>query len=116
MKIKPTRERITDALAGGALSFHELAMRVYPPESHPQRDLNRTTPLNPIDVPHDLSGGEQAILLYLERKPLELHWGRNGWVPDRLPKPAKRADFDRICKRKLVEVRSARLVLASDPD
>lgn len=36
MKIKPTRERITDALAGGALSFHELAMRVYPPESHPK--------------------------------------------------------------------------------
>lgn len=70
---------------------------------------------NPI-VPADLSDGEKAILRRLEKKPIELYWGRNGWVPDGLPKPAKRADFDGICNRSpaLVEVKCARLVLADD--
>ena len=64
--------------------------------------------------PVDLSDGEKAILRRLKKQPIELYWGRNGWVPDRLPKPAKRADFDRICKRAVVEIKLARLVLTTD--
>lgn len=32
-------------------------------------------------VPDDLSDGEKAILRRLEKTPIELYWGRNGWVP-----------------------------------
>lgn len=72
---------------------------------------------NPVP-PVDLSDGESAILRRLEKKPIELYWGRSGWVPDSLPRPAKRADFDRICKRSpaMVKIRQAMLVLATATD
>lgn len=61
-----------------------------------------------------LSEGEQAILRRLERGPLDLYWGRNGWVPERLPRASKRADFDRLCKHcpALVKIELGRLVAA----
>lgn len=70
--------------------------------------------MNSKDLPSDLTDGEKAILKRLDKKPLELYWGRSGWCADYLPKPAKRADFDRICRRvpPLVAVQSARLILA----
>lgn len=74
--------------------------------------------MNSSVEPAELSDGEQAILRRLAKKPIELYWGRNGWAPDSLPKPAKRADFDSIRNRSpaLVEIKLARLVLATDPN
>ena len=74
--------------------------------------------MNNPSVLAELSDGEKAILRRLEKRPIELYWGRGGWVPEGLPKPAKRADFDRICNRNpaMVEVKLAKLVLASDTD
>jgi hypothetical protein len=65
------------------------------------------------EIPEGLTVGEQAILRRLEKAPLDLRWGRSGWCVDYLPKPAKRSDFDSLCKRKpaLVEIEAARLVL-----
>lgn len=58
-----------------------------------------------------LSPGEQAILVALASKPLELHWGRNGWVPERLPKPARRGDFDSLRERReLVKIELGQLI------
>lgn len=70
--------------------------------------------MSKIDLPSDLTDGEKAILKRLERKPLELYWGRSGWCAEYLPKPAKRADFDRIYRRhpQIVTVQAARLILA----
>lgn len=64
-------------------------------------------------LPPDLTDGEKAILKRLGKKPLELYWGRSGWCADYLPKPAKRADFDRLFRRdpQLVMVQLARLIL-----
>lgn len=66
------------------------------------------------DTAPALTDGEKAILKRLETKPIELYWGRNGWVPEGLPKAAKRKDFDSLCSRRpeLVEVEMARLILA----
>ena len=68
------------------------------------------------DLPNDLTEGEKAILKRLEKRPLDLYWGRGGWRCESMPKPAKRADFERLCNRKtpLVEVRMAQLVLAEE--
>tara|TARA_R110002124_G_scaffold128157_9_gene288604 strand:+ start:12008 stop:12235 length:228 start_codon:yes stop_codon:yes gene_type:complete len=62
-----------------------------------------------------ITDGELAILRRLENRPIELRWGRSGWVPEGLPKPAKRADFDRICKRvpSLVEIKLAKLTIVT---
>lgn len=46
-----------------------------------------------------ISEGEQAILKRLTKGPIPLRWGRSGWVADQLPRKAKRADFDALCKR-----------------
>jgi hypothetical protein len=72
--------------------------------------------MNDAVVTDDLSEGEQAILRRLAKKPIDLYYGRNGWVPDGLPRPAKRADFDSICKREpeLVKIKMAQLMLAND--
>lgn len=61
----------------------------------------------------DLTDGEKAILKRLGKAPLALRWGRNGWCADYLPKPAKRADFDSLCKRNppLVDIQAALLRL-----
>lgn len=66
------------------------------------------------DTAPALTDGEKAILKRLETKPIELYWGRNGWVPEGLPKAAKRKDFDSLCSRQpeLVEVEMAQLILA----
>lgn len=68
-------------------------------------------------MPEGLTVGEQAILRRLEKAPLDLRWGRSGWCADYLPKPAKRSDFDSLCKRNpaLVEIVMARLVLVDEP-
>lgn len=42
--------------------------------------------------------------------PIELYWGRSGWVPCTLPKTSKRADFDSLLNRGVVEVRLGQLV------
>ena len=58
-----------------------------------------------------LAAGEQAILKKLSIGPIDLRWGRNGWVPERLPKGARREDFDRICERHdLVKIELGQLV------
>lgn len=68
---------------------------------------------NPSIVEAPLSDGERAILKRLESKPIELYWGRNGWIPDGLPKAAKRKDFDNLYRRfpSLVKIEMAKLVL-----
>lgn len=68
------------------------------------------------DTAPELTDGEKAILKRLERKPLELYWGRNGWVPEGMPKAAKRKDFDSLRLRypALVEVKLAKLILVDD--
>jgi hypothetical protein len=62
-----------------------------------------------------LTEGEKAILKRLESKPLGMYWGRNGWVPEGLPKAAKRKDFDSLCSRRpaLVEVELGQLILVA---
>jgi hypothetical protein len=67
------------------------------------------------DTAAALTEGEKAILKRLEKKPLELYWGRNGWVPEGMPKAAKRKDFDSLCSRRpaLVEVVMGRLILVN---
>lgn len=67
-------------------------------------------------LPDDLTDGERAILKRLAKKPLDLYWGRGGWCFDYLPKPAKRADFDKLTRRqqRLVKIECARLVLDTD--
>lgn len=69
------------------------------------------------DIAPALTDGEKAILKRLEKKPIDLYWGRNGWVPEGMPKTAKRKDFDSLCSRRpeLVEVVMARLILVNDP-
>lgn len=47
----------------------------------------------------EFTDGERAILKLLGRRPIELYWGRNGWVPQGLPKSAKRKDFDALLGR-----------------
>lgn len=48
----------------------------------------------------ELTEGEQDILKRLVKHPIPLYYGRAGWTPGvRLPGVAKRADFDRLCKR-----------------
>ena len=67
-------------------------------------------------APSILTAGELAILRRLEKKPIDLRYGRNDWVPESLPRPAKRADFDRILKRNppVVRISLGRLVLANE--
>lgn len=64
-----------------------------------------------------LTEGEKALLKRLGRKPIMLYWGRNGWVPDSMPKGAKRADFDALRMRQpgLVDIQLAQLILIN-PD
>lgn len=64
-------------------------------------------------VPDDLSEGEKAILRRLAKKPIDIYYGKSGWVADRLPKPARRADFDKILHRtpSLVDIKLGQLVL-----
>lgn len=64
-----------------------------------------------------LSDGEKAILKRLQNKPIDLRWGKNGWVPDALPKSARRSDFDSLCERRenLVKIVCAQLILADTP-
>lgn len=64
-----------------------------------------------------LSTGEQVILSRLTKGPIHLRWGRNGWVPEGLPKAAKRKDFDSICKRHdLVKIELAQLLAVTAAD
>lgn len=64
--------------------------------------------------PVDLSAGERAILERLKRKAIDLRWGRSDWCPCGLPRPAKRADFDSLRKRRpaLVDIKMGMLHLA----
>lgn len=55
--------------------------------------------------PTALTEGEAAILKRLQKKPLDLRWGRNGWCPCGLPKQARRADFDSLVRRNPALVR-----------
>ena len=73
--------------------------------------------MSACDTAPALTDGEKAILKRLESKPLELYWGRNGWVPEGMPKAARRKDFDSLCNRRpaLVQVEMARLILVNDP-
>ena len=66
-----------------------------------------------IEQPLELTDGEKAILKRLGKAPLGLRWGRNGWCAEYLPKPAKRSDFDSLCKRNppLVDIKAALLHL-----
>lgn len=57
-----------------------------------------------------LTDGETAILARLDKGPLDLYWGRSGWVPCALPRRAKRVDFDSLIKRGFVKVAAAQLV------
>jgi len=61
----------------------------------------------------EFTDGERAILKLLGRRPIELYWGRNGWVPEGLPKAAKRKDFDALLGRQpeVVRIESARMFL-----
>lgn len=70
--------------------------------------------MKPGDGVVPLTEGERAILKRLERKPIQLYWGRNGWVPDSLPKAARRKDFDSLRLRQpaLVVIKLAQLILA----
>lgn len=63
-----------------------------------------------------LSDGEKAILKRLEAQPIGVYWGRNGWVPERLPNPARRKDFDSLRSRNLVQIELGHLVLTDRPD
>jgi hypothetical protein len=64
-----------------------------------------------------LTEGEKAILKRLQKKPIELRWGRHGWSPENLPKSSKRSDFDSLCQRPegLVKIASAQLTLTDTP-
>jgi len=68
------------------------------------------------NVAPELSQGERAILKRLARQPIEFYWGRNGWVPNRLPRAAKRKDLDSLLKRQpaLVKVHLGNLILAQE--
>ena len=61
----------------------------------------------------EFTDGERAILKLLGRRPIELYWGRNGWVPQGLPKAAKRKDFDALLGRQqeVVRIEAARMIL-----
>lgn len=60
----------------------------------------------------ELTSGEKKILLRLEKGPIELYWGRNGWCPSSYPAGTKRADFDVLMRRDIVKVMLGRLVKA----
>jgi hypothetical protein len=79
--------------------------------------LTKEYNMKPIVVTPELTEGEKAILKRLERSPIELYWGRSGWVPESLPKAARRKDFDSLCSRRpeLVQVEMAKLLLANEP-
>lgn len=79
-------------------------------------DTTSNPAVAPTALPDDLTAGEMAIIKRLRKKPIELYWGRNGWIPDGLPKPARRADFDRIIKRdeNIVQISIAQLQITEE--
>ncbi len=68
-----------------------------------------------LTLPDDLSEGEKALIKRLQRKPLEVYWGASGWRSNYLPKPAKRADFDKLLgTRFIAEVTLGRMVICQE--
>ncbi|WP_157645464.1 hypothetical protein [Burkholderia ubonensis] len=53
-----------------------------------------------------LSVGAQALLKRLARSPIPVVYGRGGWRPTSLPKPAKKADLDAVIKAGLAKIDS----------
>ena len=52
-----------------------------------------------------LGDGAQALLKRLQRSPIPVVYGRNGWRPaTSLPKPAKMADVDTVIKAGLAKI------------
>ncbi len=75
-----------------------------------------TTPIaqGPVDVTVrnavELRCWAQKLYEQVQKKTLDLYWGRNGWCPSSLPRCVRRADFDELMNSGLVTVRMAQMI------
>lgn len=68
----------------------------------------------PLDIPvrdkARLGCWAQKLYEKVQRKPLDLYYGKSGWCPTSLPRCVKRADFDELINSGFVRIELGRLV------